>query len=65
MEGDTASVRDHVHEIGRIRDGRSVVDFALFHDRYRRTPDGWRIAERGYEIKGLDTTPLAGSPHLI
>jgi len=29
-----------------------------------RTPDGWQFTERVYEIRYLDTTPLAGSaPH--
>lgn len=64
LEGDTASGRDYIYEIGRQRDGRSVVNYALFHDRYQRTPDGWKFAERVYEVKYLDTTPLAGSPHV-
>jgi hypothetical protein len=33
----------------------------MYHDRYERTPDGWRFAERVYEIKYLDNSPLAGS----
>jgi ketosteroid isomerase-like protein len=36
-------------------------DTAIGRDRYQRTPDGWKFAERVYEIKYLDTTPLAGS----
>jgi hypothetical protein len=32
--------------------------------RYQRTPDGWKFAERVYEVRYLDHTPLAGSaPH--
>jgi hypothetical protein len=32
--------------------------------RCQRTPDGWRFAERVYEVRYLDHTPLAGSaPH--
>ena len=64
LDGDTASGRDYIFEIGRQRDGRSVVNYALFHDRYQRTPDGWRFSERVYEVKYLDTTPLAGSPRV-
>jgi hypothetical protein len=30
------------------------------HDRYERTPDGWKFTERVYEIRYLDKTPLAG-----
>jgi hypothetical protein len=36
----------------------------VYHDHYRRTPDGWKFTERVYEIKYIDTTLLAGSaPH--
>jgi ketosteroid isomerase-like protein len=64
LHGHTASGRDHIFEIGRQRDGRCVVNYALFHDHYRRTPDGWKFSERVYEVKYLDTTPLAGSPQV-
>lgn len=33
----------------------------MYHDRYQRTPDGWKFAERVYEVRYLDTTALAGS----
>jgi len=33
----------------------------VYHDRYQRTPDCWRFTERVYEIRYLNTTPLAGS----
>jgi hypothetical protein len=30
----------------------------------RRTPEGWKFAERRYEVRYVDTTPLAGrNPH--
>ncbi len=61
LEGDTAAGRAYVSEFGRFRDGRSHLNVSLYHDRYRRTPDGWRFAERVYEIRYFDTTPLAGS----
>lgn len=61
LDGDTASGRAYVHEIGRRRDGSCAVAHGMFHDRYRRTPDGWKFAERVYELTYLDTTPLAGS----
>lgn len=63
IDGDTASGRAHVHELGRARDGRSATNFAIYHDQYRRTSEGWRFSERVYEIRYLDLTPLAGSPH--
>jgi ketosteroid isomerase-like protein len=61
FDGDTASGRAYIHEIGRGRDGRQGINYAIYHDRYQRTGDGWRFSERVYEIRYLDTTPLAGS----
>jgi hypothetical protein len=29
---------------------------------YQRTGDGWKFAERVYEVRYVDTTPLTGSP---
>ena len=39
----------------------SHLNYAIYHDRYQRTPDGWKFPERVYEVKYFDTTPLAGS----
>jgi hypothetical protein len=39
----------------------SPRNHSVYHDSYRRTPDGWRFEERRYEIRYLDTTPLTGS----
>jgi ketosteroid isomerase-like protein len=64
IEGDTAPGRDYIFELGRQRDGKCIVNYALFHDRYQRTPEGWKFTERVFEVKYLDTTPLAGSPHV-
>ncbi|WP_369394356.1 nuclear transport factor 2 family protein [Streptomyces sp. CG1] len=61
LEGDTASGRAYVQELGRLRDGTSGVNYSLYHDRYRRTPQGWKFTERVYEVRYLDTTPLTGS----
>ncbi len=62
LDGDTASGRVFIHELVSARDGRSGLNYAIYHDRYLRTLDGWRFTERVYEIKYLDTTPLTGSP---
>jgi hypothetical protein len=62
LEGDTAVGRAHVSEFGQMRNNRSELNYALYHDRYERTPNGWRFAERIYELKYLDTTSLSGSP---
>jgi ketosteroid isomerase-like protein len=61
LDGDTASGRAYMHEVGRLHDGRSELNYAIYHDQYRRTPDGWKFTERVYEVRYQDTTPLAGS----
>ena len=61
LDGDTAVGRSYVSEFGRFRDGSAVLNYAVYHDRYLRTPDGWRFAERRYEVRYIDTSPLAGS----
>ena len=61
LDGDTATGRAYLQELARTRDGRQGLNFAIYHDRYQRTGDGWKFAERVYEVRYLDTTPLAGS----
>jgi ketosteroid isomerase-like protein len=61
LDDDTASGRAYVCELLRFPDGRSELNYALYHDRYQRTRDGWKFTERVYEVRYLDTTPLAGS----
>lgn len=61
LDGNTAFGRAYIVEFGQLRDGSSQLHYSLYHDRYRRTSDGWKFSERAYEIKYLDTTPLAGS----
>jgi ketosteroid isomerase-like protein len=61
MDGDVASGRAYLHELIRLRDGSSHLNYAIYHDRYQRTGDGWKFTERVYEIRYLDTSPLAGS----
>jgi ketosteroid isomerase-like protein len=61
LEGDTAVGRAYILELGHMRDGRSELNYSLYHDRYQRTPDGWKFTERVYEVRYLDSTPLAGS----
>jgi len=64
LDGDTATGRTYIQELVRTRDGRQGLNFAIYHDRYQRTPEGWKFAERVYEVRYLDDTPLAGSaPH--
>jgi ketosteroid isomerase-like protein len=46
LDGDTASGRAYVLSFGRMRDGRSHLNYSVYHDRYQRTPDGWKFTER-------------------
>jgi ketosteroid isomerase-like protein len=62
LDGDCGSGRAYMQELIRTRDGRSEVNYAIYHDRYQRTGDGWKFTERVYEVRYHDTTPLAGSP---
>jgi len=61
IDDDTAVGRAYVSEFGHMRDGISYSNYAIYHDRYGLTTDGWKFTERLYEIRYLDTTPLAGS----
>jgi ketosteroid isomerase-like protein len=60
LDGDTAAGRAYVSELMH-GGGSSHLNYAVYHDRYQRTPDGWKFAERVYEVRYVDTTPLAGS----
>ena len=62
LDGDRAFGRAYVHEFGLLRSGRSQLHFALYHDRYLRTLEGWKFAERTYEIRYVDNSALAGAP---
>jgi len=61
LDGDTASGRAYISELMRFSDGTSELNYAIYHDRYRRTSDGWKFTERIYEVRYLDHSPLAGS----
>jgi len=61
LDGDTASGRAYLQELIRLRDGSSQLNYAIYHDRYQRTADGWRFTERVYEVRYLDHSALAGS----
>ena len=61
LQGDTAVGRAYISELMRSRDGRQGLNYAIYHDRYQRTGEGWKFTERVYEVRYLDTTPLAGS----
>jgi ketosteroid isomerase-like protein len=60
LAGNSASGRAYIFELMRLRDGRSHVNYAIYHDRYRRTPDGWQFTERIYEVRYEDDSALPG-----
>jgi ketosteroid isomerase-like protein len=60
LDGDVAVGRAYIAEFGRFHDGRSNLNYSLYHDRYQRTPDGWKFAERCYEVRYVDNSPLPG-----
>ncbi|KQX72252.1 MULTISPECIES: nuclear transport factor 2 family protein [unclassified Streptomyces] len=60
LDGDTATGRAYMSEVGRALDGRGGINYAIYHDRYQRTGDGWKFAERVYEVRYEDSSPLAG-----
>ena len=62
LDGDIATGRVYLSELARGRDGSSHLNYFVYHDRYQRTPDGWKFAERVDEVRYLDTSALAGSP---
>ncbi len=61
LNGDAASGRAYLHEIARTTDGREGLNYGIYHDRYRRTVDGWKFVEREYEVRYLDESTLGGS----
>ncbi|WP_406101737.1 nuclear transport factor 2 family protein [Streptomyces sp. NBC_01003] len=61
IDGDTATGRAYMQEIARMQSGLQGLNYAIYHDRYRRTGEGWRFSERVYEVRYFDTTPLTGS----
>ncbi|WP_326568809.1 nuclear transport factor 2 family protein [Amycolatopsis rhabdoformis] len=62
LDGDTATGRTYIVEFGRLRDGSSHLNHSVYHDRFRRTADGWKFTRRSYEMHYVDSTPLTGKP---
>ena len=60
LDGDTARGRTYISELMYGPRG-SHLNYAIYHDRYQRTPDGWKFTERVYEVRYVDTAPLAGA----
>lgn len=62
LDGDTATGRAYIVEFGRLADSSSHLNYAIYHDSYRRTADGWKFDARVYEMVYIDSTPLTGTP---
>ena len=60
VDGDTATGRWLVREVGRTVGGAGQHNDAFYHDRYARTADGWRFAERTYAFLLLDAADVVG-----
>ena len=60
LDGDTAAGRTYLSELMHGHEG-SNLNYGIYHDRYQRTAEGWKFAERVYELQYVDTTPLTGS----
>jgi hypothetical protein len=46
----TTSGRAYLCELGRFRDGSLQLNYAIYHNRYQRTAEGWQFTERIYEL---------------
>jgi ketosteroid isomerase-like protein len=61
LDGGTATGRAYLSELAHLHDGSSHLNYFVYHDRFQRTPDGWKFTQRVAEFRYLDTAPLAGS----
>ena len=56
VDGDTASARSLIRECAKFRDRPGLTDVVgQFNDELRRTPGGWRFAQRTFTILGTQT----------
>jgi len=44
-----------------LREGSSYPGYAAYHDRYQRTPDGWKFTEPVYEVRFPGTAGELGA----
>jgi hypothetical protein len=53
VDGDSASARSLIRECAKFRDQPGVIEVVgQFNDELRRTPSGWRFAQRTFTIFG-------------
>ena len=58
FDGDKAQGRWPCIEAGSFREEGKYDNYAIYHDRYVRTPSGWQFATRRYEYLRLTTDIL-------
>jgi ketosteroid isomerase-like protein len=58
VDGDRATARSTIHEVGRLPDGTGTVLFGTYYDDAVRGPDGeWRFARRRFRKLYAAPTP--------
>jgi ketosteroid isomerase-like protein len=60
IEGDVASARSLIRECAKFQDGGVLMDVVgQFVDRLERTPEGWKFAQRTFNVIGTQVTAAA------
>lgn len=60
LDGDAAEGTWHVLELGWPAEGDATCTLGIYRDRYRRTPAGWRFAERSFHFVYTGPPDLSG-----
>jgi ketosteroid isomerase-like protein len=58
VQGDHATARMYMHEIGIFKDGRTHRNWSEYVDRYLRIDGRWLYAERHYHFLYVDGPPM-------
>ena len=60
IDGDEATARWYLSEFGKDASGQGVYFIGTYHDRYRRTEEGWRFAHRRFDFLYRGKTEAPG-----
>ncbi len=60
IDGDEATGRWTMNEIGRPKDGPGSATIAIYDDRYRRDAGTWRVLERRFQVLYTGPPDLSG-----
>ena len=58
IEGDTASARMYMNEVGIFKDGRTHRNWSEYTDKYVKRSDRWQFQERHYHFLYVDGPPM-------